>query len=79
MYRLLYREPSGGRKKITSNVQVLPHDASLRSQRPRLVILSRYVVDFRYPGFSTSTRAMRAALRQAGVIRFKMRAILGLS
>ena len=57
---------------------VLPHDATLKSLRPRLVILSRYAVDFRYPGFSTSARAMRAALRHADLVRLKMRAILGL-
>ena len=57
---------------------LLPHDATLKSLRPRLVILSRYAVDFRYPGFSTSTRAMRAALQHAGIVRLKMRAILGL-
>jgi hypothetical protein len=57
---------------------LLPYDPTLKSLRPRLVILSRYAVDFRYPGFSTSTRAMRAALHHAGLVRLKMRAILGL-
>jgi HEPN domain-containing protein len=57
---------------------ILSYDASLKAFRPKLVILSRYAVDFRYPGFSTSTRAMRAALRHAGAVRQKLRTILGL-
>ena len=57
---------------------LVPRDASLRSLRPRLVILTRYAVDFRYPGFSISIRAMHAALRHVRIIRFKVRAILGL-
>jgi hypothetical protein len=57
---------------------LLPRAGSLKSLKARLVILSRYAVDYRYPGFSTSTREMRAALRHAERVRLKVRAILGL-
>ena len=57
---------------------LLPQASSLKSLKSRLVILSRYAVDYRYPGFSTSTREMRAALRHAERVRPKVRAILGL-
>jgi hypothetical protein len=43
-----------------------------------LVSRSRYAVDYRYPGWSTSTRQMRAALRHAERVRLKVRTILGL-
>jgi hypothetical protein len=57
---------------------LLPHEGSLRTLKPRLIILSRYAVDYRYPGFSTTTREMRAALRHAGRVRLEARALLGL-
>lgn len=57
---------------------LLPHLGSLRGLRPRLAILNRYAVDYRYPGFSTSMREMRAALRHAERVRLKVRTILGL-
>ncbi len=55
---------------------LLPFEPSLRGLKSRLVILSRYAVDYRYPGFSTSTREMRAALRHAERVRSKVRTIL---
>jgi HEPN domain-containing protein len=57
---------------------LLPHHNSLKGLTSRLVILSRYAVDYRYPGFSTSTREMRAAIRHAGRVRLRARTILGL-
>ena len=57
---------------------LLPHHGSLKGLRRRLIILSRYAVDYRYPGFTTSTREMHAALRHTERVRLKVRAILGL-
>jgi HEPN domain-containing protein len=44
---------------------LFPHDGSLKALKPRFIILSRYAVDYRYPGYSSSTREMHAALRHA--------------
>jgi HEPN domain-containing protein len=57
---------------------LIPHEGSLKPLKPRLVILSRYAVDYRYPGYSTSTREMHAALRHAERVRLQVRTILGL-
>jgi HEPN domain-containing protein len=57
---------------------LLPHEPSLKSLKAACHILSRYAVEYRYPGFSTTTREMRAALRHAGRVRLKVRTILGL-
>jgi HEPN domain-containing protein len=57
---------------------LLPHQGSLKRLRSRLVILSRYAVDYRYPGFSATVREMRAALRHAARIRLAARMILAL-
>src|SRR5262249_31090748 len=38
---------------------LLPHHGAVKGLRPRLAILNRYAVDYRYPGFSTSLREMR--------------------
>jgi HEPN domain-containing protein len=57
---------------------LLPHEPSLKGLKTACVILSRYAVDYRYPGFSTSTREMRAAVRHAERVRLKARTILGL-
>jgi hypothetical protein len=56
----------------------LPYEGSLKSLNARLVLLSRYGVDYRYPGFSTTKREMNAALRHAERVRLKARIILGL-
>jgi hypothetical protein len=50
----------------------------LASLQRFLAKLSRYAVDYRYPGCSTSTREMHAALRQAERVRLEIRSILGL-
>ncbi len=57
---------------------LVPHQPSLKGLKIACVILSRYAVDYRYPGFSTSMREMRAALRHAERMRLKARTILGL-
>src|SRR5713101_1351212 len=48
---------------------LLPHDASLKSVRLGLKTLTRYAVEFRYPGWSATTRQMETALRNAERIR----------
>ena len=54
-------------------------NASLRRPRRRsLRALTRYAVEFRYPGVRATTRQMQAALRQAGRVRTEIRARLGL-
>ena len=60
-------------------VDLLPFQPFLRPLRRTAVSLSQYAVDYRYPGFSTTTRKMKAALRNAGRVRLKARAVLGLS
>src|SRR5262249_24902670 len=43
---------------------LLPHDATLGPLRRSLVSLSRYAVEHRYPGKTSTQRQMTAALRQ---------------
>jgi hypothetical protein len=57
---------------------LLPHDATLAPLRRGLRSLSRYAVDFRYPGVSATTRRMQAALRHAERVRSELRNRLGL-
>ena len=57
---------------------VLPHDSTLRSLRTRLVNLSRFAVDYRYPGMSASTRQANAAIRSTTMVREELRRRLGL-
>ena len=57
---------------------LLVRDASLRVLRRGLGSLSRYAVDFRYPGKSASKREARAALGRAEKVRAEVRARLGL-
>jgi hypothetical protein len=63
---------------MSCGVVLLPHHPALAPLERILVSLSRYAVDYRYPGFSMSTRKMHAALRHAQRVRDKVRAILGL-
>jgi HEPN domain-containing protein len=58
--------------------QLLPHDATLRSLRRRLVSLSRFAVDYRYPGQKATARQAQAALRSARHVRQAIRQRLGL-
>ena len=57
---------------------LLPHDATLRPLRRRLVTLARFAVDYRYPGFNATTRQAQASIRSATVIREELRRRLGL-
>jgi HEPN domain-containing protein len=59
-------------------VLLLPHHSLLAPLQRILVSLSHFAVDYRYPGFSTSTRQMRAALNHAERVRREVRAILAL-
>ncbi|HMC66181.1 MAG TPA: HEPN domain-containing protein [Gemmataceae bacterium] len=58
---------------------LLPYDATLAPSRRVLRSLSRYAVQFRYPGERARTRQMQAALRHAEGVRREMRTRLGLS
>jgi HEPN domain-containing protein len=57
---------------------LVPHYATLRSQRRGADFLTRFAVDTRYPGDKASKRQAAAALRWAGRVRDACRAILGL-
>jgi HEPN domain-containing protein len=57
---------------------LLPHDATLAGLRRILLSLSKYAVDFRYPGKRATTRQMQAALRHAERVRTELRGRLGL-
>ena len=59
-------------------VDLLPSQPSLKPLRRAAVSLSQYGIDSLYPGFSTTTRKMHAALRHAERVRLQARAILGL-
>ena len=56
----------------------LLHDVTLKSVRRGLRTLTRYAVDFRYPGWTATTRQMRSALQNAERIRAEIRSRLGL-
>jgi HEPN domain-containing protein len=56
---------------------LLPHDPTLASLRRGLKGLTRYAVDYRYPGISARTREMKSALRIARRIRSEIRRRLG--
>lgn len=57
---------------------ILPHDGTLEPLRRRLVSLSRYAVEYRYPGVRATTRRMEAALKCATKVRTALRVRLGL-
>jgi HEPN domain-containing protein len=57
---------------------LLPHDGTLKPLRRILVSLSRFAVDYRYPGQDATTRQARSALRQLDRIRRTIRQRLGL-
>ncbi|MGH7171037.1 MAG: HEPN domain-containing protein [Gemmataceae bacterium] len=57
---------------------LLPHDATLRPLRRILQSLSRYAVDYRYPGTRATTRQMASALRHTERVRREVRTRLGL-
>jgi HEPN domain-containing protein len=57
---------------------LLPHDATLAPLRRRVASLSKYAVEYRYPGLRATTRQMQSALRIADRVRTELRARLGL-
>jgi HEPN domain-containing protein len=57
---------------------LLPSDATLRTVRRGLRGLSRFAVDYRYPGFHANAQKARTALRRAERIRVEVRTRLGL-
>jgi HEPN domain-containing protein len=58
--------------------QLLPSDSTLRSLRRGLKGVSRYAVEYRYPGMNTSGRQARAAYRKALLVRAEIHKRLGL-
>jgi HEPN domain-containing protein len=57
---------------------LLPYDATLTTLGRGLITLTRYAVEYRYPGVRATTKRMRVALSRAERIRSEMRARLGL-
>jgi hypothetical protein len=57
---------------------LLPHDGTLTPLRRCLLSLSRYAVDYRYPGERATQRQLQAALRHAGRVRREVRVRLAL-
>jgi HEPN domain-containing protein len=57
---------------------LLPGDATLEVVRRGLRGLSRFAVDYRYPGFHANARKAQTALRRAKRIRLEIRTRLGL-
>jgi HEPN domain-containing protein len=57
---------------------LLPHDATLQSLRRAARSLTRFAVDYRYPGARASTRQMESASRNAEYVRTEVRTRLGL-
>lgn len=58
--------------------QIIPTDKTLRSLRRGVDTLTRYAVDYRYPGLRTTPREARAALAKARRFRSEIRMRLGL-
>src|SRR5438128_3489814 len=57
---------------------LLPRDATVQVVRRGLRGLSRFAVDYRYPGFHANRQKAQAALRRAGRVRLEVRTRLGL-
>lgn len=57
---------------------LLPHDPTLRPFRRRLNGLTRYAVDYRYPGKHATTRQAKTALQFVELMRGEMRRRLGI-
>jgi HEPN domain-containing protein len=58
---------------------LLPHDATIRSLRRGGSGLTKYAVEYRYPGKRASSRQMQSALKMAERVRSEMRTRLELS
>lgn len=59
-------------------LQLTPADATLRALGRGLKGMSRYAVEYRYPGMNTTSRQARVAYQRALVIREEVRRRLGL-
>jgi HEPN domain-containing protein len=57
---------------------LLPHDPTLRPLGRGLLSLSRYAVDYRYPGANATKRQMDSALVRMEQVRKRVRRELGL-
>ena len=57
---------------------LLPHDPTLRTLRRALKSLTKFAVDFRYPGELATTRQLQSASRNAERVRSEIRSRLGL-
>ena len=57
---------------------LLPHDATLAPMRRILRSLTRYAVEYRYPGVRSSTRQVQTALRHMERVRTELRTRLKL-
>jgi HEPN domain len=57
---------------------LLPHDSTLAPLRRGIASLTKYAVEYRYPGLRATTRQMQSALRIAERVRRELRARLGL-
>jgi len=57
---------------------LLPCDATLTKVRPGLRALSRFAVEYRYPGFHANARKAKTAIRLAERARVETRQRLGL-
>jgi HEPN domain-containing protein len=58
---------------------LLPHDSTLGTLRRCLRSLTRYAVEYRYPGIRATLRRMQAALQHAKRVRKVIQAQLGLA
>ena len=58
--------------------QLLPTDPTLRSLGRGLKGVTRYAVEYRYPGINTTARQAQTAYRKARLVRMEMHKRLGL-
>jgi HEPN domain-containing protein len=57
---------------------LVPIDSALAQLRRGLISLTRYAVEYRYPGVRANTRHMQVAIRRAEAVRAEIRKRLGL-
>ncbi len=57
---------------------LLPHDATLKPLRRSVASLTKYAVEYRYPGMWANKRQMQSALRTAERVRSELRVRLSL-
>jgi len=58
---------------------LVPHDTTLALLRRSAASLTKYAVEYRYPGLRATTRQLNSALRVAERVRQELRARLGLA